>query len=251
MVDRVMVLFHSFVSCTHVRVKRAGCAKCCRSARLAAHMNEICVCKQAQSSSVASRPVGARAGSSQAPPLPEQIQPSDSVGYLYGIRCAREIRSARTGPDADGPHAGEPEDSESAHVYCLVVDWLLTEASFQTKSERVLFRISPPAPPRKSHQGCGAVRAPRSSRRLLHIYSFTLLPHTHGDERRERRERDTQTSSRRQCAYVSRVRARRNKQYSPNVRACDVMEMVMCGPWRRLRSRRAPTRALRRSPRRR
>lgn len=35
-----------------------------------------------------------------APPLPEQIQPSDSVGYLYGIRCAREIRSARTGPDA-------------------------------------------------------------------------------------------------------------------------------------------------------
>ena len=80
-----------------------------------------------------------------APPLPEQIQPSDSVGYLYGIRSAARAKSDRRGRDrTHGPHAGEPEDSESAHVYCLVVDWLLTEASFQTKSERVLFRISPP-----------------------------------------------------------------------------------------------------------
>lgn len=58
---------------------------------------------------------------------------------------AARAKSDRRGRDrTHGPHAGEPEDSESAHVYCLVVDWLLTEASFQTKSERVLFRISPP-----------------------------------------------------------------------------------------------------------
>ena len=57
-----------------------------------------------------------------APPLPEQIQPSDSVGYLYGIRSAARAKSDRRGRDRGRmDRTRESRRIQRAHMFIVLL----------------------------------------------------------------------------------------------------------------------------------